>query len=66
MLRPFLLVVPIGWIGVNSLLLLGVYLVAMRMIHIYEKRQVAAFAKAVGALEAAHPQAAAYAPGAIL
>ena len=36
---------PVGWIGGYSLLLLGVYLVAMRMIHIYEKRRVAAFAK---------------------
>lgn len=36
---------PIGWIGGYSLLLLGVYLVAMRMIHIYEKKRVAAFAK---------------------
>jgi len=36
---------PIGWIGGTSLLLLGVYLVAMRMIHIYEKKRVAAFAK---------------------
>jgi adenylosuccinate lyase len=30
------------------------------------KEQIAAFAKAVGKLEAAHPQAAAYGPGAIL
>jgi len=36
---------PIGWIGGYSLLLLGTYLVAMRMIYMYEKRRVAAFAK---------------------
>jgi len=36
---------PIGWIGGYSLLLPGVYLVAMRMIHKYEKRRVAAFAR---------------------
>ena len=36
---------PIGWVGGYSLLLLGVYLVAMRMIHTYEKRRIAAFAK---------------------
>jgi cation:H+ antiporter len=36
---------PIGWIGGYSLLLLGVYLVAMRMIYMYEKKRVAAFAK---------------------
>ena len=36
---------PIGWIGGSSLLLLGVYLVAMRMIYMYEKKRVAAFAR---------------------
>jgi cation:H+ antiporter len=36
---------PIGWIGGYSLLLLGVYLVAMRMIHMFEKKRIAAFAK---------------------
>jgi cation:H+ antiporter len=36
---------PIGWIGGYSLLFLGVYLVAMKMIHIYEKKRVLAFAK---------------------
>jgi cation:H+ antiporter len=36
---------PIGWVGAYSLLFLGVYLVAMRMIFVYEKKQFADFAK---------------------
>lgn len=36
---------PVGWIGGYSLLLLGIYLVAMRMIHRFEKKRIAAFAK---------------------
>lgn len=36
---------PIGWVGAYSLLFLAIYVVAMRMIFVYEKKQVAAFAK---------------------
>lgn len=36
---------PVGWIGVYSLLFLGIYLVAMRTIFVYEKKRIAAFAK---------------------
>jgi cation:H+ antiporter len=36
---------PVGWIGAYSLLFLGIYLVAMRTIFVYEKKRIAAFAK---------------------
>jgi cation:H+ antiporter len=36
---------PVGWFGAYSLLFLGIYLVAMRMIFAYERKRVAAFAK---------------------
>ena len=36
---------PVLWFGTYSLLFLGVYLVAMRMIFTYEKKRIAAFAK---------------------
>ena len=35
----------IGWIGTNSLLLIAIYFVAMRMVFIYEKRRIAQFVK---------------------
>jgi cation:H+ antiporter len=35
----------IGWIGVNSLFFIGCYLVAMRMVFVYEKRRIAEFVK---------------------
>jgi cation:H+ antiporter len=35
----------IGWIGVNSLLFIGIYFVAMRMVFVYEKRRIAEFVK---------------------
>jgi len=36
---------PIGWVGAYSLLFLGIYVIAMRTIFAYEKKQVAAFVK---------------------
>jgi cation:H+ antiporter len=36
---------PIGWVGAYSLLFLGVYFIAMRMIFVFEKKRFAAFAK---------------------
>ena len=35
----------IGWIGVNSLFFIGIYLVAMRAVFVYEKRRIAAFVR---------------------
>jgi cation:H+ antiporter len=35
----------IGWIGINSLFFIGIYLVAMRTVFVYEKRRIAAFVK---------------------
>ena len=35
----------IGWIGVNSLFFIGIYLVAMRTVFVYEKRRIAAFVR---------------------
>jgi cation:H+ antiporter len=35
----------IGWIGINSLLFIGIYLIAMRMIFVYERRRIAEFVK---------------------
>ena len=34
---------PLGWIGLYSLLFVSIYLVAMRSVYFYEKRQIAAF-----------------------
>ncbi|MBI4525662.1 MAG: sodium:calcium antiporter [Deltaproteobacteria bacterium] len=35
----------IGWIGVNSLILIAIYFLAMRMVFFYEKRRIAEFVK---------------------
>ena len=35
----------IGWIGVNSLIFFVIYLLAMRMVFVYEKRRIAEFVK---------------------
>jgi cation:H+ antiporter len=35
----------IGWIGVNSLIFIAIYLLAMRMVFFYEKRRIAEFVK---------------------
>lgn len=35
----------IGWIGVTSVLFIGIYLMAMRMVFVYEKRRIAEFVK---------------------
>jgi cation:H+ antiporter len=35
----------IGWIGANSLICIGVYLLAMRMIFVFEKRRIVEFVK---------------------
>lgn len=35
----------IGWIGSSTFLIIALYLVAMRMVYSYEKRQIAAFVK---------------------
>lgn len=35
----------IGWIGINSFFFIGIYLVAMRMVFVYEKRRIAEFVK---------------------
>ena len=35
----------IGWIGINSFFFMGIYLLAMRMVFVYEKRRIAEFVK---------------------
>jgi cation:H+ antiporter len=35
----------IGWMGANSLILIVIYLLAMRMVFVYEKRRIAEFVK---------------------
>lgn len=40
-------IIPIGWIGPYTLLFMLIYLVAMRLVYSYEKRQWAAFVKEV-------------------
>jgi cation:H+ antiporter len=35
----------IGWIGINSVFFIGIYLLAMRMVFVYEKRRIAEFVK---------------------
>jgi cation:H+ antiporter len=35
----------IGWIGINSFFFISIYLVAMRMVFVYEKRRIAEFVK---------------------
>ena len=35
----------IGWIGINSLFFIGIYLLAMRTVFVYEKRRIAAFVR---------------------
>jgi cation:H+ antiporter len=40
-------VASVGWIGVNTLVFIVTYLVAMRLAYFYEKRQIAAFLKEV-------------------
>jgi cation:H+ antiporter len=35
----------IGWIGITSVLFIGIYLIAMRMVFVYEKRRIAEFVK---------------------
>jgi cation:H+ antiporter len=37
----------IGWIGVNSLILLAIYVLAMRMVFSYEKKRIAEFVKEI-------------------
>jgi cation:H+ antiporter len=37
----------VGWIGVNSLFFIGCYLVAMRMVFVYERRRIADFVKEI-------------------
>lgn len=38
---------PMGWLGLYTPLVIGVYLIAMRLIYFYEKRQVSAFIKEI-------------------
>lgn len=38
---------PIGWIGAYTFLIVTGYLIAMRLVHFYEKRQMAAFVKGI-------------------
>ncbi|MFA5352680.1 MAG: hypothetical protein WC291_00460 [Thermodesulfovibrionales bacterium] len=40
---------PIGWIGPYTLLIIPLYLVAMRLLYAYEKRQLVAYVKEVAA-----------------
>jgi cation:H+ antiporter len=35
----------IGWIGINSFFFIGIYVVAMRMVFVYEKRRIKEFVK---------------------
>ena len=35
----------VGWIGINSLFFIGIYLLAMRTVFVYEKKRIAAFVK---------------------
>ncbi|HEU4345684.1 MAG TPA: sodium:calcium antiporter [Candidatus Binatia bacterium] len=35
----------IGWLGVNSLIIIAIYLLAMRTVFVYEKRRIAEFVK---------------------
>jgi len=37
----------IGWIGLYTPLIMGVYLIAMRLVYFYEKRQISAFIKEI-------------------
>lgn len=37
----------IGWIGLYTPLVMGVYLIAMRLVYFYEKRQISAFIKEI-------------------
>ncbi|MBI5641328.1 MAG: sodium:calcium antiporter, partial [Nitrospirae bacterium] len=41
--------VPFGWIGLYSLVFILVYLIAMRLVYFYEKRQITEFVKEVAA-----------------
>lgn len=38
-------ILPLGWIGAYTVLLVGIYFIAMRLLYFYEKRQIAAFIK---------------------
>ncbi|MBI4843265.1 MAG: sodium:calcium antiporter [Nitrospirae bacterium] len=38
----------IGWIGLYTPLIMGIYLIAIRLVYFYEKRQISAFIKEVG------------------
>ncbi|MEW6213614.1 MAG: sodium:calcium antiporter, partial [Nitrospirota bacterium] len=40
-------ILPLGWIGPYSLLVVVIYFVAMRLIYFYEKRRIAAFMKEI-------------------
>ena len=40
---------PLGWIGLYSLLFVSIYLIAMRSVYFYEKRQIAAFVREIAA-----------------